>query len=298
MTVTAERMILTESVRTPRVRDNCGVLTSLGRSILSEGMRHPITLWKDGTLISGARRHRAVLMAGHTHIQAEFVDTIEDAAKALLRDNTDEYQALPMKWTEVCRLWELLRRLDAPAAVLRAEAARRRGVELRRQTQAGRRKPGRATHSEDYVLSTLAPPFGMSGTTAKRLWTIYGYGYGIVDDIPDVKREEARQALFDVDAGLASISASYDRLLGGTRLTRVSRPRPVVPAESADARAQQAAWERSLPRLEGLVSGLSELGPPNTDLTWEQVGPVHTRLMAVRRELEKIIKQMRESNKS
>jgi hypothetical protein len=50
--------------------------------------------------------------------------------------------------------------------------------------------------------------------------------------------------------------------------------------------------------MEGLVAGLVELGPPNAELTWEQVGPVHARLSAIRRDLEKMIKQMKELNQS
>lgn len=301
MTTSAEQMIDIEAVRTSYIRDNYGVLSglgALGASIRDEGMRHPITLWRDGTLISGHRRHRACLMLGRRGIQAVFVDTIEDAAKAILTDAEDDYLALPLTWTQVCRIWGVLRRLDLPAAAERAEAARRQGVELRRQTLTGKRKPGRTgSHSEDYVLSVLAPPFGVSESTAKRLWAIYRFAYGLTD-VTEEKRTRALAALRDIDLGESSISANYERLVRD-RVAPVSRPRtPAKTAESAAADRQQAAWDRALPQLEGIVAGLMELGPANPELTWQQVGPVHTRLSAVRRDLEKMIKQMRGTNQS
>lgn len=293
-----ERLIRTEAVRIPRTRDGNGSCLALANSIRDTGLERPITVWSDSTLISGQRRLVAHMLLKRDRIPAVFVNTIEDAAKRMLGDNQDDHLALPWKWSEVCRLWEVLRRLDGPAAIRRADASRRRGVELRRKTLAGQRNPGRAhgvKHSEDYVLSVICDPFGISGATAKRIETIYSMGYGLTD-APDEKRELAREVMADIDAG-ASIWACYQRLMG-VRGPVVSRPKAETPIESAPAARQLTAWAKSLPQMEGLTAGLTELGAPNAELTWDQVGPVHIRLMAVRRELEKIIKQMRESNKS
>jgi hypothetical protein len=295
MTGPEEQLVHIDAIRVPPIRDTFGVLSPLGDSLCTEGMRHPVVLWKDGTLISGSRRHRASVLLGSPTIPAVFVDTIEDAAKRLLIDNEDDYLALPPKPTEVCRLWELLRRLDRPAATARAEAARRRGVELRRLTQAGKRPQGRAGHSEDYVLATLSGPSGFSLTTAKRLWAIYTMAYGPRATPP--RSEQAREALVSIDAGETGIHANYTRLISG----RGPAPRMAdtpPPPETAPAARQITAWNRSLPQMEGLVAGLVELGPPNAALTWDQVSPVHARLMAVRRDIEKIIKKMRETNQS
>jgi hypothetical protein len=290
-----ERTIRTESVRIPKVRDTYNSCAKLSASIRDDGLRHPITLWADGTLISGGRRLFAHLLAEKPRIQAVFVGTIEEAAKRLLADNQDTFLASPMKWSEVCRLWEVLRRLDAPAAAKRMDDARRRGVELRRQTQEGKRRPGRSSNrSDDYVMSVICEPFGVSSATAKRIETMYRLGYGTAE-APDDKRELAREVLREVDQG-APIWPEYQRLMGQRVI--VARPRPVVPVVSADAARQQAAWSRSLPQLEGLVAGLTELGPPNAELTWEQVGPVHARLKAARREIEKMINQMKGLNQS
>lgn len=288
-----ERTIRTESVRIPRLRDSYGSCMPLATSIRDGGLRRPITLWKDGTIISGGRRLRALLLLDEPRTQAVFVDNIEDAAKRMLADNQDDDLALPWKWSEVCRLWELLRRLDAPNAVKRIDEARRRGVELRRQTQAGTRKPGRdRSRSEDYVLCVICEPFGISAATAHRIEVVYHTGFGTAD-APDDKRELAREIMADIDQG-ANIWPNYQRLMG-VRNT-VTRPRPVVTVDPAPAARQLTAWDKSLPQMEGLVAGLIELGPPNAELTWAQVAPAHTRLMAVRRELEKIIKQMKGHN--
>ncbi len=295
-------------VPTPAVRDNSDDLArrlaDLGKSIRDEGLQHPITLWGGnvpgsyGTLISGARRLRAYfVMAGapdgrkFRHIPAVFVDTIEDAAKRLLADNQDERNYFPMKWVEVCRLWELMRKLDAPAALIRADVARRRGVELRRATLAGKRRPGKFSYSEDYVLHVLAEPFGISESTATRLWAIY-----VMSTDPACAlelRTAARRALEDIDAGNSSIYTNYTRLKSG-RTTLPARRKTTGPIPPAPAARQLAAWERSLPQMEGLVAGLAELGPPHPDLTRKQVGPTQDRLAAVRRDLDKMIKTMKE----
>lgn len=290
-----EKLVRTDLVRIPRLRDSYGSCMKLGASIRDDGLRRPITLWRDGTVISGGRRLRAQMLMEMPRIQAVFVNTIEDAAKRLIGDNQDDYLALPWKWSEVSRLWELLRRLDAPAAVKRIDEARRRGVELRRQTQTGKRQPGRSrNHIDDYVLSVICEPFGISSTTAHRIEVVYGTAYG-TREASDEKRELAREVMNDIDES-GNVWANYKRLMGD-RDAPVARPRPVIPVESAAAARQLTAWDRSLPQLEGLVSGLAELGAPNAELTWEQVGPVHTRLAAVRRDLEKMIKQMKEINK-
>lgn len=292
-----ERLIDIESVKIPNIRDNYGVLANLGESIRTEGLRHPITVWSDGTLISGSRRLRAHFMLGgqHRHIQAVFVSTIEEAAKRLLADTQDDRYAVAMKASEMCRLWEIIRTLDAPAATQRMNEARRRGVELRRQTVAGARRAGRASHAEDYVLRVMCEPFGMSEATAGRLWKIYSLAWR-TPTLADDRREQARAALQEIDAGRSSIWANYSRLVSN-RTAPVVRLKP-VPLEAAPGPRQRMAWERSLPQMEGLVAGLVELGPPSADLTWEQVGPVHARLMSVRRDLEKIIRQMKESKPS
>jgi hypothetical protein len=294
--MSAETMVNIEAVRVPDLRENYGDLTPLSGSIRFDGLRHPITLWTDGTLISGARRLRAhfLLSGRYRNIPAVFVDTIEDAAKRLLADNEPDELAVPMRPSEMARLWALLRQLDKPAALVRAEAARRRGVELRRQTQAGKRPPGRIKqHAEDYVMATIAPAFGMSEATASRLWTIHTTATGT--DVAEDRRARAVQSLKDLDAGISSIWANYISLIHDRPTPSAGRIRVPEVRESAPAARQLAAWNKSLPQLEGLTAGLVELGPANKELTWKQVEPVYTRLMDVRRDLEKIIKQMREN---
>lgn len=295
MTDSTERMIRTELVRIPPMRTSYGSCAALAASIEATGLERPITLWRDNTLISGGRRLFAHLLLERLRIPAVIVGTIEDAAKRMLADNQADHLALPWKWSEVCRLWEVLRRLDAPAAVKRADESRRRGVELRKQTQAGQRRPGRSqSRTDDYVLGVICEPFGISGATARRIEVVYHTGYGTMP-APDEKRALARELMANIDDS-GNVWANYQRLLGERR--PVSRPRPVETAEPAPAARQLAAWSKSLPQMEGLAAGLIELGPPNSDLTWDQVGPVRTRLMAVRRELEKIINQMRENTQS
>jgi len=299
-----ETKIHIETVRTHEVRQNMGVLTGLGKSLVAEGQRHPITVWKDGTLISGARRLRCHFLlsggqnrTGFKHINAVFVDTIEDAAKRLLADNEDPECAKPMTPSDMCRLWALVRQLDEPAALKRAEQARRRGVELRNLTQRGQRKPGRSqSRTDDYVLTVLAEPFGFSAATARRIEVIFQTATGVIE-ADEKKRQQAIKLMDDLDQNRATVWASYKQLMG-LKPKAVAAPRAKAePVEAAEAAKQLAAWTRALPPLQGLVSGLSELGPPNPELTWEQVGPVHAQLAAVRRDLEKMIWKMKEISK-
>ncbi len=298
-----ETKIHIETVRTHEVRQNMGVLTGLGKSLVAEGQRHPITVWKDGTLISGARRLRCHFLisggqnrTGFKSINAVFVDTIEDAAKRLLADNQDPECAKPMVPSDMCRLWALMRKLDEPAALKRAEAARRRGVELRNQTQKGERKPGRShSRTDDYVLTVLAEPFGISAATARRIEVIFQTATGVIE-ADEKKRQRAAKLMEELDAGRATVWASYQQLMGLKQKVTTLKVK-AAPVESAEAERQLAAWNRALPPLQGLVSGLSELGPPNPELTWEQVGPVHAQLSAARRDLEKIIWKMKEISK-
>ena len=304
MTTSPERLISIESVRVAPLRTTMGSLTPLGESIRREGLHQPICVWKDGTLISGARRLRAHFLLGgsYRNIQAVFVDTLEDAAKRIQADReagAGDSATLPMQASEMCRMWKLLRLLDEPAALIRADEARRRGVELRRRTVAGERPRGRSKiRTEDYVLATVAPAFGTSGTVAKRLWTIYVTAQG-PDGTPPNKVRQAREAMAAIDAGQSSISANYAALVGGTTAPAPLQHRAyAAPTPSAPAARQMTAWMKAVPQLEGLTAGLVELGPPNPELTWDQVGAVHARLAVVRRELDKMIRQMKESNKS
>jgi hypothetical protein len=296
MTRSSERMVRIESIRIPHLRDSLGSCVELRNSINADGLHRPVTLWSDGTLVSGSRRLRAHLLDDRKRIPAVFVDTVEEAAKRMLDDNLDDYLALPWKWSEVCRWWQRMRLLDAPAAAERADEARRRGVELRKQTRSGERPPGRTTsRSEDYVLTVLAEPFRISAATARRLEIVYLTSTGAIE-APGDKRALAASLMNLVDSD-GNVWGAY-KTLRGDRAVPLRAPKPVVVAEPAAAPRQVAAWGKSLPQMEGLVAGLIELGPPNTELTWEQVGPVFTRLSAIRRELEKIIKRMKEINPS
>lgn len=301
----SETTVRIDAVRIPRFRDSNGSCLNLAKSIETEGLKRPITLWSDGTLISGGRRVFAHMLLERQRIPAVFVHTIEDAAKRLMGDDqegqVDNTYVAP-KWSEVCRLWETLRRLDAPAAAKRADAARRRGVELRRQTQSGKRQPGRShSRSDDYVLGVICQPFGISSATARRIEVVYETAVG-AKNATDAEGELARKLMAEIDEG-GSIWRCYQRLLdarpGPRRVIKPATPPPPAPAPGAPVPAarQIATWLKSLPQMEGLIAGLTELGPPHPDLTWAELGPVHTRLAAVRRELEKMIKQMKETNK-
>jgi ParB family chromosome partitioning protein len=289
-----EVLIRCESVRMHPVRAKAGSLSALLKSIQTEGLHRPITVWSDGSLISGFRRLTAHYTLGRETIPAVFVHTVEDAAKRLLGDIQDDTCAKQMAWSEVCSLWHLMRTLDAPNAAKRADEARRRGVELRRQTQAGLRTPGRgARSSEDYVLTVLCEPFGISVQTARRVEVVWETANGYTD-ADETLRRKAQQIMHDIDTG-ESIWSGHQKLMGLAPRVRDRKKKPDL-TPPAEAAKQLQAWEKSLPMLEGLIVGLVELGPPNPELTWEQVGPVHARLSAVRRTLEQKIKQMKEAS--
>lgn len=291
-----EMLIRTDAIRIGHHRQSYGSCLALANDMRENGQRRPLTLWRDNTLISGERRYFAHLLMETARIQVVHVSTIEEAAKHIMCDNQDPYLALQPKWSEVIRLWQTLRRLDGPAAVKRADANRRRGIELRRQTQDGKRKPGRSSsRTEDYVLRILAEPYGASSATATRAELIWRTANGLVE-ADEAKQDLARSIMAEIDEG-KSVWAGWQRLRGEVP-PRVVRPRPAAVTDPAPAAQQRAAWSRALPQLDGLLAGLIELGPPHPSLGWEEVGPVRTRLMAARREIEKMINNMKESESS
>lgn len=291
-----EFMIRTESVRIPRYRSSPGSCMPLANSIDKDGMRHPICIWTDGTLVSGERRLRAVMLLQRDSINAVVVDTIEDAAKRLMADNQDEELSIPMLPSERCRLWGRMRLLDEPAAIKRLDAARRRGVELRRQTQDGSRPPGRTGgNGEEYLLEVMAEPFGISPATAARIDRIYRTGFASDFDATDEQRALAREYMKKLDAGEGSIWGFYQQLLGNAPRKRGVAPKVAAPKSPAVTGPKQLAmWDRALPTLEGVMAGLTGLGPPSPDLTPEQVMPYQARLRRIRREAEILINQMKE----
>jgi len=307
---TPETAISLDDVHGPYARTDVGLAAQVGLtdSIEANGLQSPITVWTDGTLVSGRRRlhayHRLAERPGgekYRTIPAVTVGTIEDAAKRMLADNSNETHALPMKPSEICRWWDLMRQLDAPAAAARLYAARQQGVKLRKQTLQGKRSPGRNRDlgkGEEYLLYVLAEPFGMSEPTASRLYALHKVAAS--DKVTDERRQAALDRLAALDRGEMSIWKAYaDQVASNPK-----KPAPTfgaaaqLAAEPAPAAKQLAAWARSLPQMEGLTLGLAELGNPNSGLTWEQVGPVHARLMKIRRDLEKIIKGMKETAQS
>jgi hypothetical protein len=244
-----ETKVHIETISTHEIRKNVGVLTGLSKSLVAEGQRHPVTVWKDGTLISGFRRLRCHFplsggqnRTGFRHINAVFVDTIEDAAKRLTLDMEDPECAHPMLPSDMCRLWALLRKLDEPAALKRAEMARRKGVELRRRTQAGERNPGRSkSRTDDYVLGIVAAPFGISAATARRIEVIFQTATGVIP-ADEKKRQQAAHLLDELDAGRATVWSSYQQLMGLKQKTPTPKKK-AEPVESADVQRQIASWE-------------------------------------------------------
>jgi hypothetical protein len=298
-----ENMIPVDQLTSPDYRRaQYDGLAKLMASIENGGLRHPVTAWTGNLVISGSRRvaaYRALVAMGHEqyrNISVVHVDNIEDAAKRVMEGNGDEGQSAPMKPSDLCHWWDVMRGLDAPAAARRLDEARRQGVALRRATQAGKRQPGRS-HTRgrgiEYQLSILAEPFGMSEATASRLYAIHQMTQR--KSLPADRRQAAADALDILDRGESSIWRSYAALLAGRNPTPNSL-RAAPASTPVPAARQVASWDRALPKLEGMVAGLVELGPPNPDLTWHEVGPVHARLAKARRDLEKIINKMRETN--
>lgn len=298
-----ERTVRTETIRVRRHRDDNGSCLKLARSIEKEGLRRAVTVWSGGkydcTLISGERRLFAHMLLKKETIQAVFVDTIEAAAKRMIDDAIDatvcgDSLAKQMTYSEMCRLWATMRLLDEPANALRRRAAKERGSDLRRKTRAGLRRPGRAAgRTEDYLLTVAAEPFGMSSASARRAERIYNVALGVVEATAD-RAEKARALMKDLDARQISVWDAYTRLNDSRRIYRPKQVEASGPATSA--RKQLSAWERGLPPLEGLIEGFVALGDPSPDLTWVELGPVHARLSAARRDLEKMIKRMKEIN--
>lgn len=290
-----ELEVRVEAMRMRRFRSHLGDVWKLADSMMIEGQHHPVILWRDNTVISGERRVHAALMAGKDSLKVEYVSTIEEAAAALIKQNSDNAtHSKAMLWSEVASLWELLRELDKPAALRRADSNRRRGVKLRRQVQAGRREPGRGPKEggEEYFLKVVTPPFDISAASARRILSIYR---GAVSTDPEQKDRAAFawELMADIDAN-GNIWANYQRWQGVRSLPPTAANKQPA-TKPAAAEKQVAAFVKAAATMSGVMDGLAALGPVHSSLTWEQVASSCAQFARVRRELEKLIKQMRET---
>lgn len=283
-------LVRADSLRQTKTRSGLGSLTQLRASLLRDGFRHPICAWSDGTVISGERRLVAAIMAGADTVPVEYVSTIEDAAKRLTEDNEDDYLTKPRTWSEVCELWEVLRRLDAPAAQQRRRANMQRGQELRRAVLAGKRKPGRASgRGQDYFLTVLAPPFGISDATARRIVCIHRAAKQMG---PNSLAAELMQG---VDLHKGAVWKSYQRLLGHNPDAphAPAKPKLLPQLPSAAAAQQLQALSSAEAHMAGMLAGIRALGPLNPTLEWSTLAPHHAALSEIRRGVEKLIKEMK-----
>lgn len=285
-------LVRVDTLRQTKTRSGLGNLTQLRTSLLRDGFRHPICAWSDGTVISGERRLVAAIVAGGDAVPVEYVSTIEDAAKRLTEDNEDDYLAKPRTWSEVCALWEVLRKLDGPAAQQRRRANIQRGQELRKQAVTGQRKPGRtSTRGQDYFLSVLAPPFGISDATARRILCIYRAAKQTGPN------GLAAELMRDVDLHKGAVWKSYQKLLGhdpdAPHEPKKPKPAPLPPPPSAAAAQQLQALSNAEAHMAGMIAGIRALGPLNPALTWKELAPHHAALSEIRRGVEKLIKEMK-----
>lgn len=285
-------LVRADTLRQTKTRSGLGSLTQLRASLLRDGFRHPICAWPDGTVISGERRLVAAIMAGADTVPVEYVSTIEDAAKRLTEDNEDDYLAKARTWSEVCELWEVLRRLDGPAAQKRRRDNIQRGQEMRRAVLAGKRKPGRASgRGQDYFLTVLAPPFGISDATARRIVCIHRAAKEMGPN------SLAAELMRDVDLHKGAVWKSYQRLLGhdpdAPHVPTKPKPAPPPPLPSAAAAQQLQALSNAEAHMAGMLAGIRALGPLNPALGWEALAPHHAALSEIRRGVDKLIKEMK-----
>lgn len=285
-------MKLADIRRVPiRDDDNIGDLTQLKLSIAEEGLRQPLLLWNDGTLISGGRRFLALASLPNAYYTVRFVNDLDQLGGELEKQVADDTAAQPMRLSEICRLWDVIRKLDEPAAAQRAHRRRSLASSLRRQLKDGARTAGRHPEpgGEAYFLARVVPPFGMSPATAMRLLYVHHTATGRRQASAKTAAL-AKQLMRQVDED-GNVNGAY-RTLMGHRPVRM--PEPAVARARVSAEKQLSALGSAAAHLSGITAGAKALGPISKELTWEQIGPVHAQFSAVRRDLEQMIKQMKE----
>jgi ParB/RepB/Spo0J family partition protein len=78
-----------------------GKVEELAQSIRRKGLMHPIVITREQTLVAGGRRLAACKSIGLTHIQCQYVDTLEEAA--LLEIELEEnIKRVDLPWQDQC----------------------------------------------------------------------------------------------------------------------------------------------------------------------------------------------------
>jgi ParB family chromosome partitioning protein len=147
-----------------RIRTDLGELSSLAISMRSVGLLHPIVIDSSMNLIAGARRIAAAVRLGWKEIPHRQVDSLSDAALALLAERDENLERLSLKPSEIAALAKRLEPLEKAAA-----------KERQRKSGGDHKNSG---------CAKLAQP--KNGRTREKIAAAVGVGHGTLDKIEAV----------------------------------------------------------------------------------------------------------------
>lgn len=254
-----------------RHRKDLGDLESLAQSMKDNGLINAVTITAQGILLAGGRRIAAARMLGWTHIDAQVVDTFDDAARALLIERDENTERKAMTPSELVALGRALEALENPERTERRRLAGRIAAAKR----LGRPiDDGISSADAQDIQGSMRTRIEVSGAIGMPE-TAYYKAREVVKattdpDLTEAERKFAAQTQADMDAGRTTISGAYDRIKKGVR-TGSARQRENVTI------TKLAAQRRAISTAEAALSGIAHAVSQITDLHEEITNEEATR---------------------
>jgi ParB family chromosome partitioning protein len=219
-----------------RHRRDLGDVDALAESIAEHGLLQPLTVTEEGVLVCGARRLAAIKHLGWRTVNVWVRVGLSERLLALMAERDDNTLHKDFTTTELADLYEELKTEIAADAARRVEATR---------FQTGH-APG--AHGVGNLPTPSMTPIGDSRVqasaivgapykTMEKIVTIRGYAADL--DLPQVIRDQATQALRDIEAG-ESVDPLFIRVRSQVRIHRLEH---TATDETDTPEARQAARE-------------------------------------------------------
>jgi ParB family chromosome partitioning protein len=271
-----------------RCRKDPGSLESLAASIKKHGLIYPVVITPDGQLISGSRRIAAVRMLGWTHVDTYEVTTLDDASRFLVMERGEGAEHLPMTPGELMKVSRILDVLDQPemrarrSQAGRVAAAKRLGRPIPDAAPVVDRKERR--HKDALISQAL----GLSETN-------YYYIRAVVGAASDPhrtpkEREIAATAMADMDNGLTTVTAAYDRVRNSKPVRTGREPAPTIDKPGPQRRAITTAETT----LAGIAHALRQIEELHSDIKGAEITQWISSLTDSRRAITVLINRLKE----
>jgi hypothetical protein len=271
------------SAISPRLREhrNLGDLETLAADISDRGLRHPVTVARDGRLILGVRRLAACAIAGLEHADCWQVTCVADVIAVIDLENADDLASGDAKY-----------HVPATLAALASQDLAMRELEW---WPRGPAAPDRRDHRAELVGALLGPGEArlLSPFQYARLHSLAAAAAGWQPGpggahrlaIPQASRRAAMQALAMLDhRDTRMVNPVYNRWRGDRPQTQPEM-KPLAPAGVGPL----------VPVITGFAGALAATGLPRQDVTNAQVDEIDSAVCDLLRALTSYRKTLRQA---